>query len=519
MPTKRLLFGLWEPDSNEILGNGRASQAVNVVPVKGGYKAINGWGRATGDGGTAYSTNIFPSFGNNIIGAFAAKGPTGAAVDIISATSDVFMVEFASVTVTAMSSPPTAADTPLFRDITQYGDNIIMANGIGAGATSVAYYDLSSSTAWNAVKADFKARTITTMRDFVVVGYTKEGSTEYPNRVQWCGYGNILAWTPSAATQSDFQDMPAEFGRVQRVVGGNETFVVCEAGVAIMRYVGGATIMRFDYIHKNIGTAHPASCVRVGGYLYMFAKQGFVRLGMQEGDVAWIGSGRVDKEFRYNIELNSPYPRANGYHDQLNGGIGWQYTQTSGSAFFYSYIHDQWVVHGDTDSDDRDDAAFVYSSSISTLSGATYGTSSGVPTAVAVGLISGGGSYQLMAQNDQDNKARIVVSTGIEELTPARRSIVDKVYPLCELRDSGLTTPVLVVSSFPDSINATLHSDTSNGATASLQTGGFFTVTGKGSYEGKYHRFVLSNSRTAASRANEQEYMGVDVDYFARGKY
>lgn len=519
MNGKRLLFGLWEPDSNEILGNGRASQAINVVPVKGGYKAINGWGRATGDGGVAFSSSVFPGFASHIQGAFSAKDPNGVTVDFLAATATCFKVDFSTAAVISTTSPPLVGAGAALVDFTQYGNYVIAASGVGLGGGNIKAYDLSTSSGWANVRANFRANTIATLRDFVVAGNVYDTGTITPGLVQWTAFGNVFSWDPDVATQSDSQLMPRDYGQVQRILGGNEAFVVCQNGVAIMQYVGGAVIMRFDYIHKGIGTNHPASCVRVGAYLYMYARQGFVRLGMQEGDVTWIGAGRVDREFRYLIELQSPYPRANGYHDQLNGGIGWQYTNTDGWAFFYSYIHDQWVQHGDPDTNDRDDAAFVYSSDISTLSGATYGTGNGVPTATALALTTTGNGNQLMAQNDQDNKAHVILATGLEELSPGRRSIVDKAWPLCELRDSGLTTPVLVVSSFPDAVNPNLEIDTAYGSTASLQSGGFFTVTGAASREGRYHRLVLSNSRTAASRANEQEYLGLDVEFFTRGKF
>lgn len=526
MAAKRLLFGLWEPDSNEILGNGRASQAINVVPVKGGYKAINGWNRATSDGGVAFSSNVWPGTAANVLGAISTKDPSRRqTVDYIGTTTDVISIEFSTGAIVSTSfagaTAPAASD---FRDFCQYGEYVLVAGGHGSGA-SVSYYLTTGTVGWTAPVIDggiLRAKTIDTVRDFVVAGNLREALVDpqyFPNRVRWSAFANPTNWAASAATQSDYQDLKAELGPVQRIVGGNEAFIVCQDGVALMQYVGGAVIMRFDYIHKGIGTNHPASCVRVGSYLYMYACQGFVRLGMQEGDVTWIGAGRVDREFRYLIELNSPYPRANGYHDQLNGGIGWQYTNTDGWSFFYSYIYDQWVQHGDPDTNDRDDAAFIYSSDISTLSGATYGTGNGVPTATALALTTNGQGNQLHSQNDQDNKAHVILATGLEELAPLRRAVVDKVWPLCELRDSGLTSPVLLVSSFPDAVNPNLEIDTVYGATASLQSGGFFTVTGAGSREGRYHRFVLSNSRTAASRANEQEYMGVDVEFFPRGRH
>jgi hypothetical protein len=522
MGQQRLLFGLWEPDSNEILGNGRAHCAVNVVPVKGGYKAINGWNRATGQSGTVFSTGVFPSFADNIMGAINAKDGTGATIDFIADTAAVYMAKFVGATVSvvtgAASATVFATGELNFKDFTQFGNEIIITQGADSSSLYPAYYDMGSSSIFSSLNSTFKAKTVCTMRDFVVFGHTRDSSGYWPSQVRWCAFGNVHDVTPASATMSDLQDLVEEFGPVQRVVGGNETFVVCTNGVAVMTFVGGSTIMRFDYVHKGIGTNHPLSCVRVGAYLYMYARQGFVRLGLAEGDVQWIGAGRVDKEFRYLIELVSPYPRVNGYHDALNKGIGWQRYNSEGYAFFYSYAFDQWTEHGDTDTNDRNDVGFLYSSDISCLSGTTNGTNYGTPTATGVGIVAGLGN-QLMAQNDQDNKAFVRISTGLEELTPGRRSVVDKVWPLCEVRGKGLTTPVLVISSFADAVSSTLQSETSNASTASLQSAGFFTIQGLGSLEGKYHRFVLSNSRTEASRANEQEYLGLDVEFFSRGRY
>ena len=93
MGQSRLIFGVWEPDSNEITGLGRMSQCVNVIPVKGGYKAINGWNRATGDGGVAFSSSVFPGNASDIIGAYSAKDPVSRqTIDFLGTTSSVYMI-------------------------------------------------------------------------------------------------------------------------------------------------------------------------------------------------------------------------------------------------------------------------------------------------------------------------------------------------------------------------------------------------------------------------------------------
>lgn len=39
-----------------------------------------------------------------------------------------------------------------------------------------------------------KARRITVVGDFIVMGNLDEGGTQYPNRVRWSGFNNSEAW-------------------------------------------------------------------------------------------------------------------------------------------------------------------------------------------------------------------------------------------------------------------------------------------------------------------------------------
>ena len=519
---KRIPFGVWEPDSGAVGGLGRVTKAINVVPMKGGYKAIFGWNVAEGTTNTFTTTVITPT---NVIGAYSAVqgGATfSSVVDFVATTTAVYTLAETGATTPVVTgaavTAPNINENFYFRDFTQYGREVIMTSGTnGSGTAPICYYDIGSSTVMTALGNEFQSAFVTVLRDFVVFGRTYDGvDFSQPYRVRWSAFGDSHQYTPSAATQADYQDLIQRFGKIQRVLGGNDVFIICEFGVVLMEYVGGATIMRFTYLHEEVGTAHSASCVRVGDYCYFYSKRGFVRVGKAFGDVSYIGAGRVDREFDFllndgNDATGTPNVRA--YHDELNMGIGWQYG-SDGRAIFYSYAADQWTLHGADG--DRADAYFLYASKISYPSGGTPRFNSRLKTAAAIAT-----SGKLYAQNDRDQKAKVKLATGFEELSPGKKSVVDKVWPGQDIRGGAQTNPELVVTSIPKLNGVNLYAEPTStySSTASLQSDGLFTVTGPGSYEGRFHRFQLENSDTASERAGEQAILGIDVEFFERGNY
>lgn len=527
---KRIPFGVWEPDSGAVTGLGRVTKAVNVVPVKGGYKALDGWGPAyeNSTGSNQFlTTSISPA---GVVNALSTVSETGGVYfDFISTTGAVYAIPYTGQTASVITGSLTVANPVVFgptfernlyyRDMVQYGAVVIATSGrtlLASDTAPICVSTLSPTpTSFTDIGAGFQADFVTVLRDFVVYGSTRDPTDGLKSgRVRWSGFGDYTANTPSASTQADLQDLIVTYGPIRRLLGGNEVFVICERGVVLMQYVGGATIMRFDYIHNDMGTQHPLSCVRVGNYVYMYSQGGFVRVGMASGDVVTIGKGRVDEEFFYLLTNgNTSTPAVRAYHDEVNRCIGWQYSPTNGDAFVYFYDSDMWAVHGT----DRTDAYFVYSSSIASgASGTlpTYYQKKKTATAIATNGV-------LYTQLNNTQKAKYQIATGFEEMTPGRKAIIDKVWPVYDIRGAAPTNPELVVTSIPKLAGVNLYSEPTStySSTAAVQSEGFFTVTGPGSYEGRYHRFQLENSDTASERTGEQAILGLDVEYFERGNY
>lgn len=513
---KRLLFGVWEPDAVEMTGGDKAglTQCQNVIPTTRGYKAIPAWDGISVNGvGVSWVISTFTS----ICGALSTYDNNGKTVDFISDTSAIYMASEATNSLTAVTGsagslgPSTAA---AFRDLTQYGNYVIATSGAGSTAADPSYFEHGSSTVFATLTTALKAKTVATVRDFVVFGHTRDSADgERVTRVRWSAFGDPFTYTPSAATQSDLQDLKSDIGIINKIIGGDIGYVVGTNGTYLMEYVGPPTIFRFSYIHPGIGTYHPQSCVLYNGRLYMWSSAGFVSLGPSKGDIRYIGAGRVDSSFQGALGTPVIAPNIIGYADPANYGIGWQYersTTYSGSAYFYHVPSDSWVQHTG-----RPFAWFVYSSSMSQALGG-YGKNK-LTTALAFGASATNGAP--FAQIRVSTPSQVTLGSGFEELEPGRRAFVERVYLIAD-RDSTGGVPVLNVTSIP-------HTMIGLEDTASYESAGTWNTTekfwtgnnGAGFQDGRYHKFEMQNGATSPVTGGEQQFYALDVVYHPRGEY
>ena len=110
----------------------------------------------------------------------------------------------------------TAADD--MWEFVQWDDQVIATNF----GDPIQSFDLSSSSLFADLAASApKARHITVVREFVVVGNTNDATDgNVPFRVRWGPIGDPAGdWAVSAATQADFQDLSADDGWVMGIVG------------------------------------------------------------------------------------------------------------------------------------------------------------------------------------------------------------------------------------------------------------------------------------------------------------
>jgi hypothetical protein len=175
----------------------------------------------------------------------------------------------------------------------QFGKLVIGVNGVDAPQK----WTLGATTAFAALGGTPPVGAcIATVRDFVVIG--RIGDT--PGRVQWSAINNAESWTPSAATQADFQDLP-DGGWVQGIVGGEAGIVLQERAIKRMTYVGTPLVFQIDEIARGRGAAAPGSIATFERTTFFLDNDGFYALTGAD-QLTPIGAQRVDKTFWKQVD-------------------------------------------------------------------------------------------------------------------------------------------------------------------------------------------------------------------------
>ena len=142
-----------------------------------------------------------------------------------------------------------------------------------------------------------KCRSISVVNNFVLLC----GVDGYTQRVQWSALNNPTDWTPSASTQSDYNDILGDGGKVQAVVGSqNVAIVFMEREIWRMDYVGPDTIFNFVLIEKSRGTVAPRSVTSTGININYLGEDGFYSFDGQQS--LPIGYGKVDRYFYGRVD-------------------------------------------------------------------------------------------------------------------------------------------------------------------------------------------------------------------------
>lgn len=323
-------FGDYTPDLPK-LGNPGATTAKNILPGAVGYLQFPSL-TAYSDALTAYCR-----------GAMSAMDTTG---DVHSYSGDeTKLYRMVSATQTDSSKVggySCAADS--YWEFAKWGNKCIATNyddniqAITLGGTTFA--DLAASAP--------KARHISVVRDFVMVGNTYDASDgDVPNRVRWCALNDETDWTVSATTQADYQDLQGNGGWVQSIVGGERAVIFQERSIWLATYVGSPTVFTFDKIEDARGAFCPRSPIQVGGITYYIADDGFY--AFTGGQSAPIGHGKVDRTFL--ADLNDDYlHRVTAAAIPNEKVIIWSYPG-SGSAdgtpnkcIMYNWASQKWAV-------------------------------------------------------------------------------------------------------------------------------------------------------------------------------
>ena len=330
LPSEVIRFGEWLPDL-PALNNPGMTLVENALPTV-----------------TSYTHVRAPEYRGD-----ALDGRVLAAHWTIASGGDETAV-FAGTPNSLYRQSSTATWTNVSRDtVNGYGNDVERWEMAAFGSRLIAvslneatqYYDVGTSTNFADLPGAPQASAIGLVRDFVVLGNISSLGENY---VQWSGFNNSEAWTPSRTTQSDFQPLASNGGRVQAIVSGADGFIFLENTVYRMVYIGPPRIFRLDEISPGRGTLAPKSVVRLGPFIYYYDAAGFYRMDVRSGQFTPIGHNKVDRWFANNVPSDCVADMQAGINPK-NKFIVWTFcidaTATANShLLFYHYELKRWSL-------------------------------------------------------------------------------------------------------------------------------------------------------------------------------
>lgn len=286
MGSRRIEFGEWLPDL-PAFNNPGSTVAKNVIPSGASYQSF-----ATP---VVYSNAL----SERCQGAMGTRDSDGNSVNFAGTASKIYRLADSTYSdVSKTGGYTTDAEESWFW--ARFNNRLIATNfndpiQTFTVNTDTKFVDLSSDAP--------KARYITTIRDFVIVGNTFDSSDgNVPNRVRWPGIGDPTAWTVSATTQADYQDLDVSKGWVKQVVGGEYGVIFQESCISRMIYVGSPVIWQFDEVEASRGTLASGSVIKVGNLIFYLGLDGFYVFDGNQSIP--IGANKVDKTFFADLDVN-----------------------------------------------------------------------------------------------------------------------------------------------------------------------------------------------------------------------
>lgn len=177
---------------------------------------------------------------------------------------------------------------------------------------------------------DFKAKTIASVKNFLVAGNIDDVDGRATYKVRWSALANGTDWTTSAQTQSGFQNI-ASGGDIVKIVGGEFGLIFMENSIYRMTYVGSPLIFQFDQVEINRGCAIQQSVVKSGKAVYFFDSDGLYATS-GTGQSTPIGYGKINKWF-WDLYDPSGHMQSLSIKDE----IYWSFTGKDGKRYILVY--------------------------------------------------------------------------------------------------------------------------------------------------------------------------------------
>lgn len=342
MPTRFIPFGEWLPDLPNYQNPG-ILDCDNVFPDAASYRSVPNL--------SAFSVNALV---NRCQGAIVATDGNGNTYNFAGDRSALYMMvsaTFVDVTRAVASGGAYASATSAGWEFAQFGNRLLAVNA-HLGATSgtgtiIQQISLSTGvTAFQNLGPALRAVTISTVRDFVVIGNIVQddsASGVYAQRVRWSAINNPDSWTADPATLADAQDLVGDGGPVYKIVGGEYGVIFQRHAIWRMTFVGSPLVFQFDNVQRNIGLVTPKAAASYQNLVFFLADDGFYVF--DGSSVVPIGRGRIDDTFFAEVNM-AQLSRINAVIHPTNKIVMWAYPTDANTEpnriLAYNWAFNRW---------------------------------------------------------------------------------------------------------------------------------------------------------------------------------
>jgi len=344
-------FGEWLPDTPDLGQN--CTKLVNLFPVtKQSYGPIKK--------GLPFTAPVT----GRIIGDYSIIRGDGVVFDFLGTDGHLWLMKsgeggYSEVTANHSTGgiySDTSGDVNAAWNFTSFGTLVLATNYLDA----IQCFDIKSDTEFSILStAAPHAKYITTVRDFVMVGWTDDkggglGDGEVPFRVQWCAVGDPRNWPlpgsdAAIMVSSDFQDLQqTDLGNISGLVGGHmsaaDGAAIMQEGVYRIQFAGAPNIFDFAVAQSTAGTHAPNSIVKrlITGadgssiaVVYYHSTDGFIAFNGSSSVL--IGDQKVDKYFLDTVSVDR-LASVKGVIDAERHGVMWFFHGVGDPTTYFTRI-------------------------------------------------------------------------------------------------------------------------------------------------------------------------------------
>lgn len=301
-------YGEWLPDQPSV---GKSTKtATNVIAHANGYSSIQAL------------TAINDAVDGQVFAAISVRGSDGTIYTFCATADKIYQQNGSSWTDVSKLGGYSSQNWEFIK----YGERIIAVQDLAAEQ----YFDLGTSTAFaDLAGSPPLAKHAAVVRDFVVLGNLSESSVDETAKIAWSGFNNSETWGSDLATQTDYQTLFGNGGRIMRIVGGSYGVIFQENSIWRMDYQGSPVVFSFSEVETERGTPASKSVCWLGKNIFYWGHDGFYVFDGQSSTP--IGYEKLDNYVRNDLDV-SRIDYFVGCADRANGLIFWQYPSLANGA-------------------------------------------------------------------------------------------------------------------------------------------------------------------------------------------